>query len=927
MKKLLKVFLATFVLVCSLSVLSAADPVVTRSAAVAWYKATKRSNRTYWYQYKMPIIRVDGKIGYCLEPNKSLVSGSGYSETTLWNDLASDKRDLIYAYSYYGYEYPGHESNINYYLATQQLIWDVLGWDTSWTTISGGRTISVSKEVAEIKRLALLHFVKPSFTGADIPLKIGESITLTDTNGVLSEYNIADVEGLTITKSGNQVTIRLDSWDGAEKLVSGSRISGVTEGAPIIYRKRNSQDVLSIHNADPVRFDIRIRLDSTPITIEKIDTLGQNVADVTFLIGQEPDLSDGVTFTTDQTGRIKLDVSPGTYYIQEIAAPPQYVMDEAIYEFDVEAVPKLEFDVEQKYQNTMGIELAADVTDVLLEGKNFVGSPPATISDAGITWVYKGYFMLPNLTLLAGNPTISKINKDYKIIYVYEEQSNEKTSGDYTVTEKFENLSSNVIAADKDRFFDAGDDYVGNPPATIVFDGKLWGYTGYMVEGDTTVYPGTPSILAIDDDAVFTYIYSQLSRNVITEKYHDEDGYALADDKINFAVDGDNFTGNPPQIVQYLSRDMVYIGYMLPGDTDVQEGVPSLTNITQDIQIIYMYEEYIEDTTVVIKNMTVTYTNGIRPVQARLIKVTEEGGIPLQGAVIQLFNVDNKDFPILIDMRITNAEGIVNFRNLNYFSTYQIVELIPPEGYDFVNGINSWLFRPADTGYEQLIEITAENKERMMALQLIKFAKDENDEDLIVLLNGALFSIEEVDADNNVTKDLGRMITGGVWVESTPGSQFAIVKEDDWDKFSVMERHEFFGAADATVLRVEDDGTGYEFMPDDNYMVISLDGSGEYEYSSAHVSQGTIIFPAVGYGKKYRVCELMAPDGYSRGVNFCEIIEPRADFGVDVFVYERENMTMFPPNTGDTNKVLIGGIGVAVSLLALVISTIKKEEN
>ena len=51
------------------------------------------------------------------------------------------------------------------------------------------------------------HNKKPSFSNKPSEMVIGSSITLTDNNGVLENYEVSDVKGATITKNGNNLTI------------------------------------------------------------------------------------------------------------------------------------------------------------------------------------------------------------------------------------------------------------------------------------------------------------------------------------------------------------------------------------------------------------------------------------------------------------------------------------------------------------------------------------------------------------------------------------------------------------------------------------------------------------------------------------------------------------------------------------------------
>lgn len=52
------------------------------------------------------------------------------------------------------------------------------------------------------------HYVKPSFNGQTITMKVGDKITLTDTNNVLSNYDVIMSNNAEYQVNGNTITIR-----------------------------------------------------------------------------------------------------------------------------------------------------------------------------------------------------------------------------------------------------------------------------------------------------------------------------------------------------------------------------------------------------------------------------------------------------------------------------------------------------------------------------------------------------------------------------------------------------------------------------------------------------------------------------------------------------------------------------------------------
>lgn len=68
------------------------------------------------------------------------IAGNDYiPDSAKWDELSESQRQAIWEINYYGYSYPGHESE-NYYVATQIMIWQVV------TAIGINRTIWMERQ-------------------------------------------------------------------------------------------------------------------------------------------------------------------------------------------------------------------------------------------------------------------------------------------------------------------------------------------------------------------------------------------------------------------------------------------------------------------------------------------------------------------------------------------------------------------------------------------------------------------------------------------------------------------------------------------------------------------------------------------------------------------------------------------------------------
>ena len=136
-------------------------------------------------------FEMDGIIAYCIEPGVG-VKSYDYKEMT---EVPFSKETLekIKLYAYYGYTYKNHNT-LKYRMATQALIWEEISNQTTtfYTKQYGyGDYINIDEERKNIKELVDKHTIKPSFQNTKIKEFKGTKIELTDTNNVLSEFEVS----------------------------------------------------------------------------------------------------------------------------------------------------------------------------------------------------------------------------------------------------------------------------------------------------------------------------------------------------------------------------------------------------------------------------------------------------------------------------------------------------------------------------------------------------------------------------------------------------------------------------------------------------------------------------------------------------------------------------------------------------------------
>ena len=203
---------------------------------------------------------LDGRLAYCIEPGKDITT-SIYDSYPDWSKTSLDleTREYIEKLGYYGYEYPGHQTD-KYYIATQELIWRAIkDVEITWTTAknNGGNIINIEKEKEEILNLVQKHSITPSFTNEIISGYVGETIEIKDENNVLSSFGISEAQNHQITVKDNTLIITF-SDNVTEDTISLKRKNYDTKTL-LVYVKDNSQKLAALRISAPETLEFKIK--------------------------------------------------------------------------------------------------------------------------------------------------------------------------------------------------------------------------------------------------------------------------------------------------------------------------------------------------------------------------------------------------------------------------------------------------------------------------------------------------------------------------------------------------------------------------------------------------------------------------------------------------------------------------------------------
>ncbi len=297
-----------------------------------YYDANQGS---YRYLYTSKYFFENG-IAYCIELGKPIDSFNyTFSNSFDGTNLSEDDINYIKLAAYYGYGYPGHETD-EYYLAAQDIIWKKLSnVSVKYVrNVNPNDYIDVSKEKEEILLLMSKHNLKPSFYGSEINIVHGKELVLVDTNDVLGNYSIDN--DFTYC-DGNKLIIQDKFYDDSITL---SRLK-YTSAPFLLYTSGTSQKMMSAGSFDDESFEIKLNFIDGSIKLEKLDKeTGEVSSGDATLKGAIYDLYDSDMNLVDSfiTGKKdKIDKLPlGEYFIRERTASEGYTLDLSTYVVNID---------------------------------------------------------------------------------------------------------------------------------------------------------------------------------------------------------------------------------------------------------------------------------------------------------------------------------------------------------------------------------------------------------------------------------------------------------------------------------------------------------------------------------------------------------------------------------------------------------------
>ncbi len=360
------------------------DPVTgTKNNTIRYeYPAGKARARSF---VDLHVLKVNDswKTAYCMEPGIATSTGATYTTETmnmeqllnsglLSDDLTKDKVEAMGLIALYGQQKRPGQTDLNAIgkmTATQILMWEIaIGWRNPnpnytrtndafsrrfqdkvsgagclfngsryWSGDPTGYITNIQTAYNEIAAKVEKHFVVPSFSSLVegtaptillLPDGNGKyTATVTDTNGILSEYTLPSMAGVTFTKNGNKLTITTTKEFDATLVAPTKTVPNFEDQSYYYWHDGDAQTLISCaaepsYDPIPAYFKIQSKPDEGTGKIKKVSTNGGTVAGWRFTIwraevGQSWQWIG--SYATNANGEINVTLEPGRYVVREQA--------------------------------------------------------------------------------------------------------------------------------------------------------------------------------------------------------------------------------------------------------------------------------------------------------------------------------------------------------------------------------------------------------------------------------------------------------------------------------------------------------------------------------------------------------------------------------------------------------------------------------
>ena len=320
------------------------------------YYAKGDVNR-YWDD--IYVLKINGNVVFCIEPMTEWTLGTYYNEETFPENLTltnysthtpgvsagpvnvtRDARLKIEKIVNFGYR--ENPTPINYAF-TQAYSWEALGIRLLNEGFIAANRVAYDAFKADVDAKIAAYVNSPSWNNQSLDIKVGSSVTLQDTNGILSKLNIpAELNGLAFEKLSDtelKVTALKHAQNG--QIVFQQAPKNAAEPVSLLFKRPGAQTFGSFQFRDPVggRLNFNILPNLGSIELNKLTSEGGILPGAEFELLK--DNAVVATQTTGQDGKLSFnDLSEGAYSIREKNNPYGYVLNTEVKAVNVIAGQK-----------------------------------------------------------------------------------------------------------------------------------------------------------------------------------------------------------------------------------------------------------------------------------------------------------------------------------------------------------------------------------------------------------------------------------------------------------------------------------------------------------------------------------------------------------------------------------------------------------
>ncbi len=294
-----------------------------------------------------------GQWGFCVQHGAPVTNGEHQATFSDLNAEMIKAARIAYLgfYSHSGwYGSLGAAGKLGY-ARTQTLIWNILGQSSAGLKSDDGWSAWKTDIMDQYNKWDKM----PSFHQTTENMKVGETKTLTDINGVLQYYASFNYtkDGVTFshTKGSNNMKVNVSS-NCTKNVVKLSEINAKDNGISKYENSNNIDVVLFIDDVkeqdkictpgynDPKYLSMSINVaQNGKVELAKKDNKGNYVPNTEFKLSYNSDMSSPIgTYKTGDDGKVTAEnIKPQTVYIQEVSVPNHLILDDSIKSVTVEA--------------------------------------------------------------------------------------------------------------------------------------------------------------------------------------------------------------------------------------------------------------------------------------------------------------------------------------------------------------------------------------------------------------------------------------------------------------------------------------------------------------------------------------------------------------------------------------------------------------